>query len=878
MRTTIRTMKLRPHPHQHVLDAKISTSWLSYHNVLAVSPCGSGKTIVFAEVLRKHQGASVAIAHRQELVGQMSLALARDEVPHRIIGPSDLVREIVQIHTEELGRTYYAPNAPCAVAGVDTLISWSKPDSKNYSMLMRWANQVTLWVIDEAHHLLKENKWGKAVALFPNARGLGVTATPERADGKGLGSHADGLFDDMVLGPTMRDLIDGLPDWEGNIRPYLTDYRIFCPPPTNFDLASVGVGADGDYVRKKLGMVTRNSSIIGDVVTHYLKWAAGKLGVTFAPDIETATDIARRFNEAGVPAEIITAKTPGKVRRAIIRQFRQRKLMQLVNVDLFGEGFDLPAIECVSMARATESYSLYAQQFSRSVRLMEGKKVACIASGELVLTDRGLVPIELVQLTDKLWDGTEWITHEGVVYKGEKEVISYAGLTATPDHRVKTKEGWQTLGECAAQQNGIVKTGAGRDAIRECQNYFVGNTPSDARRYIPSTGSLPVRNVSKGILDLVHEFTRRPNKRVPHVQSARTCSDVALSSVTRCGATVYKSKKSNVGHLRGSRYTVPVQLHHRGRFMGPGEPRVTERDATGPHRQQRALRSWKFKVVHSASKHVAHHEIKMVRPVSHVSGHLSRREVRRFHTTGVSTKILRRGDRDPLLHDALLQTRRSVWDILNAGPRNCFTVSDLLVHNCVIDHVGNVIRHGGPPDRPRVWTLDRRERRSSSKDDDTIPMRTCLNPECMAPYERVYPACPLCGWIPTPAGRTAPEMVEGDLYELTPEVLDAMFGAVQRVDRSAEDVFNEFHPLHGYPIAKHQANKHAEKQQAQAALRDMIAWWGGARRHVGIPDSVSYREFYFKFGVDVVSAQALGRADAEALTGRIAMDLAGGMR
>lgn len=359
-------MQLRGY--QQKLQDDTYAAWSQGHkNVCVVLPTGGGKTILLAKIIHEHSGSSVVIAHRQELVGQISLALNREEVPHRIIGPKNVVKFCCDIHYQECGKSFYNPSASCAVAGVDTLIR--RGDS-----LHEWRQSVTLWVIDEFHHCtgndrVEPNKWGQAVLMFPNAKGLGVTATPLRADGKGLGRHHDGVADHMVVGPSMRDLInDG----------FLTEYRIFAPP-NDIDLHDVTIStATGDYSKTKLTTAVRKSHIVGDVVQHYKRIASGKLGVTFATDVETATEIAKQFNEAGVPAEVVSAKTPDRERTAIIRRFRNRELMQLVNVDLFGEGFDLPAIEVVSMARPTQSYGLYVQIFGRGLRIMDGKKYAII--------------------------------------------------------------------------------------------------------------------------------------------------------------------------------------------------------------------------------------------------------------------------------------------------------------------------------------------------------------------------------------------------------------------------------------------------------------------------------------------------------------------
>lgn len=331
-------------------------------NVLVVSPTGSGKTVMFGHALAREPGASVAIAHRQELVSQISMSLARYGLRHRIIGPDSVARNCVSLHVAELGRHFIDPGARCAVAGVQTLIR-RDPGSDP------WFRQVQLLVQDEAHHVLADNSWGKGCAMFPNARGLFVTATPGRADGKGLGRKSDGLVDVMVVGPGMRDLIN---------RKYLTDYRIFAPRTTDLDLSNVPTSASGDFSPVPLRKAVHKSHIVGDVVAHYKRLAMGKLGVTFAVDVESAGELVRAYREAGVPAELVTAETPDLLRAQILRRFRNREILQLVNVDLFGEGFDLPAIEVVSMARPTQSFALYVQQFGRALRLLAGKEWAII--------------------------------------------------------------------------------------------------------------------------------------------------------------------------------------------------------------------------------------------------------------------------------------------------------------------------------------------------------------------------------------------------------------------------------------------------------------------------------------------------------------------
>lgn len=346
-------------PYQVTASQGIRTVWARGGTPLLVLPTGAGKTFVFALEIRDHDGPAVAIAHRRELIGQMSLALAREGVVHRIIAPSSVVRQIVRANIEELGLSCYSPSARVAVASVDSIRR--APEE--------WVESVTLAVIDEGHHVLEENKWGKALRRFPNAKILGVTATPERADGRGLGAHAEGVFTDLVVGPPMRMLIE----WG-----YLSDYRVIVAE-SDLDLSDVPSSrVTGDYVAPKMRAAVHRSHITGDIVAEYRKRAMGKLGVTFAADVACAVEIAGAFNDAGVPAAVVHAKTPASERAEAIRRFTKREILQLVNVDIFGEGFDLPAIEVCSFGRPTQSWPFHCQAFGRALRPMEGKEYALI--------------------------------------------------------------------------------------------------------------------------------------------------------------------------------------------------------------------------------------------------------------------------------------------------------------------------------------------------------------------------------------------------------------------------------------------------------------------------------------------------------------------
>jgi DNA repair protein RadD len=339
------------------LERDIYAAWnAGAVNVMPVLATGGGKTVIVTKIMYDEPAASIAIAHRQELVSQISLALARNNLRHRIVGNRKVLLRIINaIQIQKLGYTFTDPNAKTGVGGIDTIIKMENDP---------WFRQVRLQIHDEGHHVLAENKWGRGAKLFPHARGIFPTATPRRADGKGLGRWCDGLMDAMVLGPPMREIIN---------MGFLTDYRLICPPiPKDYAIASVDVSeTTGDLNYAQLRKVRHESATLtGDVVEHYLRYAPGKLGVTFEVDVQSASETAAAYRQRGVPAEVVHAKTPETLRATITDRFERREVMQLVNVDLFGEGFDLPAIEVVSFARSTDSFSLYSQQFGRVLRLM----------------------------------------------------------------------------------------------------------------------------------------------------------------------------------------------------------------------------------------------------------------------------------------------------------------------------------------------------------------------------------------------------------------------------------------------------------------------------------------------------------------------------
>lgn len=361
---------------QKLLD-DIYEAWQRVRSVLAVLPTGGGKTVCFASIIHDHVGASAAIVHRKEIVGQISQALGRLGVKHRVVAPEGVVRRIRRRHLKEFGKSFVDQQALCGVVSVQTLTSRSASNDRE---LQAWVTQVTLAVYDEGHHYVKKGLWARAVECMHRAKLLFVSATPQRADGLGLGATSDGFAEVMVEGPSLQWLID-----EG----YLCRFE-YKAPRSDLNLTDIPITASGELNSKELRKRVVESHLVGQVVAQYHKFTPGKLAILFATDVKSSEEYAEELRTSGVTAAALSGETEQGERDATLDQFEAATLRVLSNVDLFDEGFDVPAADAAILARPTESLAKYLQMVGRVLRPVYAKgydlstregRLAAIAAG-----------------------------------------------------------------------------------------------------------------------------------------------------------------------------------------------------------------------------------------------------------------------------------------------------------------------------------------------------------------------------------------------------------------------------------------------------------------------------------------------------------------
>ena len=306
-----------------------------YGSCLGVLPTGGGKTVCFNEVIRRCalKGYRVLVlAHREELILQAQEKLWKS---HKLIGGI-----IMSGYKSDY-------SLPVQIASIQTLIKRPMP------------KDIQVVIVDEAHHATAET-YKTIIANYPNAKILGVTATPVRSSGEGF----DHIFKSMVVGPSIKEL---------EHRGALVPAKQVVYPIAKEKLSQIKVTA-GDYNEKQLGLLFGTCEVSNEQVDRWERHAAGLSTIMFAINISHSQYLVAELRRRGHRAEHVDGGTDKDYRKAIFKRLENRQLDVVVNVGIATEGTDIPSLQCVALFRPTMSLSLYLQMAGRGARCFEGKK------------------------------------------------------------------------------------------------------------------------------------------------------------------------------------------------------------------------------------------------------------------------------------------------------------------------------------------------------------------------------------------------------------------------------------------------------------------------------------------------------------------------
>lgn len=330
-------MRLSLRPYQVDAVTSIRSALRTSASVLFVLPTGGGKTVIFtyiADSAQERGNRVLIVAHRREIVDQISRALLGMGVRHGLILPG---------HT--------MTDNPVQVGMVQTVAR--RLDRMKAPKLI---------VVDEAHHSVA-GQWRKLIDTFPEAKLLGVTATPERLDGKGLGD----AFQTIVQGPQSRDLIAN-----GFLSPFT-----YLAPPQKVDLSSTR-SRMGDYAIDELAAMMDRAVITGDAVEHYRQHLNGRPAIAFCVTVDHAKHVAATFEAAGFRSASVDGSMTAEERRSRIAGLSSGHINVLTSCDLISEGVDVPVVSGAILLRPTKSLGMYLQQIGRCLRLKPDGAAAVI--------------------------------------------------------------------------------------------------------------------------------------------------------------------------------------------------------------------------------------------------------------------------------------------------------------------------------------------------------------------------------------------------------------------------------------------------------------------------------------------------------------------
>ena len=329
-------------------------------SVLLQMPTGAGKTRTAAFIVNVYAGTGrqvLWLVHREELLMQAAMTFAEYGIEHRMVCAASSERAIKIQQYRELGRSFINHSAKVVVASIQTIVR--RLDQ------LDWLNPAQ--IIPDECHLSLAVTWRQVLARWPEARLLGLTATPWRLDKQSFAKEQGGLYEAIVQGPQPADLVQ----W-GN----LADYRLF-QPPVQFEMVEK-IGIRGNDLDPKDLEKEFSNVVYGDVVGHYRKYSHGLPAIAFCPTVRIAEETAQAFRDAGYRAISLDGNTDDVIRRQSLQQLGRGELDVVTSVSILVEGTDVPFATTAIMLRRTQSLSLYLQAVGRVLRPHPEKKFAII--------------------------------------------------------------------------------------------------------------------------------------------------------------------------------------------------------------------------------------------------------------------------------------------------------------------------------------------------------------------------------------------------------------------------------------------------------------------------------------------------------------------
>lgn len=328
-------MKLRPYQQQLIDDTRFQLQ-LGRKKVLIVLPTGGGKTVCFshiAESASKKGNRVCVLVHRAELLDQASRSMP---VRHGLIAAG---RSMDLSHSVQ-------------IASVQTLARRLHQLPKDFFQLL---------IVDEAHHTTA-GTWASVVEHFDSARLIGVTATPIRLDGRGLGEH----YESMVVGPSAQWLTDN---------GFLSQAKVLAPP----GIQTSGLKKRmGDFDMRQAEGLLQQGQAMGDCLTHYRQHLNGQTAIAFCCSVAHSQAVAGLFQANGVAAASIDGKMDVNRRRSLLASLGRGEIKVLTSCALIGEGVDVPSVGGCILLRPTSSVGLHLQMIGRCLRVSPGKTRAVI--------------------------------------------------------------------------------------------------------------------------------------------------------------------------------------------------------------------------------------------------------------------------------------------------------------------------------------------------------------------------------------------------------------------------------------------------------------------------------------------------------------------